>query len=159
MSEIKLLSYFRDQMLRFLDEIIEQFPDQPDFVFVRLVMKDKVPVDDMMGRFIQSILVEKHIVINRDLSFFKRDFVKGYENWENMNRIFNEVKKLYFSERLDEEEREVIWKWFDLFIKICEQYYVKYGIPDGWFIRDEDKDLPIILELNEKRRKYLQEHS
>ena len=57
------IAIFSAQMLRFLDEIIEQFPDQPDFVLVKLIMKDK-------EYFIEKFFNEdKHVLLIQIIKF------------------------------------------------------------------------------------------
>ena len=53
---IKLLLQFRDQMIRFLDELIEQFPSESQFIIIRIFFKDKIPVEDIIGNFIKQVL-------------------------------------------------------------------------------------------------------
>ena len=158
MSDLKLIGYFKKQVLRFVDEVIEQFPDKPDFLLVKLIVTDKIPLHDMMGRFMQQVLPDKDRIVNRDLFFFKSDFVKGYENWPNLNRIFTEVKDLYFSERLDDDERETIWKWVELFMRICEKYYIQFGEIEGWELKEEDLDNDCIKAMIAKRQEFLKTH-
>ena len=156
---LQLIAYFRDQLVKFIDEIIEQFPDKPDFVLVKLIVKDKVSMTDVMGRYIQTVIPEKDVIVNRNLDFFKKDFVKGYEDWPNLNRIFLEVKSLYFSDRLDDDERDTIWRWMDLFLRICEKYYIKYGPIEGWEIKEKDKSKPFVKEILDKREEFIRQNS
>lgn len=156
---LQLIAYFRDKLVNFIDEIIEQFPDKPDFVLVKLIVKDKVSMTDVMGRYIQTVIPEKDVIVNRNLDFFKKDFVKGYEDWPNLNRIFLEVKSLYFSDRLDDDERDTIWKWMDLFLRICEKYYIKYGPIEGWDIKEKDRNKPFVKEILQKREEYIRQNS
>ena len=39
-DRLYLLNEFRDQLVNFLDEIIEQFPRECDFVLIRMFIKD-----------------------------------------------------------------------------------------------------------------------
>ena len=43
-----------DELPKFLDEIIEQFPYEGDFVLIRMFIKDQIPVADILGRFIRE---------------------------------------------------------------------------------------------------------
>jgi hypothetical protein len=44
----------------------------------------------------------------------------------------NHFKDLWLSDKLDDNDRDIIWKWMDLFISIADKYYKKFGYVDGW---------------------------
>ena len=61
-KKLRLLEEFRNQLVNFLDELIEQFPMESDFVLIRMFIKDQVPVTDILGRFIRDLLPLKDVV-------------------------------------------------------------------------------------------------
>jgi len=130
-DKLLLMKEFRDQLVNFLDEIIEQFPLESDFVLIRMFIKDQVPVHDILGRFIRDILPLKNCVKERDEKFFLDNqilYTGGNINLEKMDHF----KKLWQSDDLDKEDKETIWKWMDCFILISNKYYQKYGKVYGW---------------------------
>lgn len=130
-DKLLLMKEFRDQLVNFLDEIIEQFPLESDFVLIRMFIKDQVPVHDILGRFIRDILPLKNCVKERDEKFFLDNqilYTGGNINLEKMDHF----KKLWQSDDLDKEDKETIWKWMDCFILISNKYYQKYGKVHGW---------------------------
>ena len=74
-QQLRILSIFKDQFITFLDELIAQFPSEPDLVIVRIFMKDQVPVADVLCHVIQEILPHEKKIISKDdngiLQFFK----------------------------------------------------------------------------------------
>lgn len=62
---------FRAHLIQFLDELIEQFPHEPNFVIMRIFIKDQVPVSSVIGRFIRDILPY------RDQALNQRDVFQG----------------------------------------------------------------------------------
>ena len=61
-NKLILMQKFRDQLVTFLDEIIDQFPTECDFVLIRMFIKDQIPVHDILGRFIRDILpLKEHV--------------------------------------------------------------------------------------------------
>ncbi len=135
MSEIQLLNEFRNQIVGFLDELIEQFPGScAEFVIIRIFVKDQIPLADVLGRFISEVLPFKDVIKKRDSDFFLNsrviyDAVGGAAaGTDNVNQL----KKLWESERLDDEDRETIWKWMDIFVFLAERYYKKFGAVPGW---------------------------
>lgn len=55
-KKISLIREFRMVLVSFLDELIEQFPHEGDFVIIRIFIKDQVPMADVLGRFIRDLL-------------------------------------------------------------------------------------------------------
>ena len=70
MSQIQILKIFKDQFITFLDELIAQFPREPDLVIVRIFMKDQVPIADIMCHIVQQILPHEARIKRKDESFF-----------------------------------------------------------------------------------------
>ena len=139
MSELQLLNEFRIQIVKFLDELIDQFPEScAEFVIIRIFVKDQIPLADVLGRFISEVLPFKKVIKNRDSNFFLEsrviyDAVGGSQaGADNVNQL----KILWESERLDDEDRETIWKWMDLFVLLAERYFKKYGAVAGWPVNE-----------------------
>ena len=130
-EKLTLMKDFREQLVNFLDEIIEQFPMESDFVLIRMFIKDQVPVHDVLGRFIKDILPLKDYVKRRDESFFLDNQILYIDGNINEDRI-DHFKNLWKSDSLDTDDKDTIWKWMDCFIKIANKYHLKYGSIKGW---------------------------
>ena len=48
-QKLKILNDFRNQLIDFLDEIIEHFPTESEFVIIRMFVKDQIPATDILG--------------------------------------------------------------------------------------------------------------
>ena len=70
MSQIQYLKSFKDQMVKFLDELIEKFYDEPAFILIRIFVKDKIPVTAVLGRFMKECLQYKSLVETRNDKLF-----------------------------------------------------------------------------------------
>ena len=114
---VKLLAELRSNIVTFLDELIDQFPSEGDLILARIFLKDQVPITDIMNAFITKALPVREKVKARDESFF-------LEN----NVLFERLdtgKVSYFKTlwtKLDDENRQIVWRWFDLFISIVDRY-------------------------------------
>jgi hypothetical protein len=128
---IRYMKEFRDQLVVFLDELIEQFPYEGDFVIIRIFIKDQLPIYDVIGRFIRDLLPLKEQVIKRDANFFIQNSLL-YTGASLAEEKVNHFKNLWLSNKLDDNDRDIIWKWMDLFISIAEKYYKKFGSVQGW---------------------------
>lgn len=130
-DHLHIVKEFRDQLVNFLDEIIEQFPRECDFVLIRMFIKDQVPIYDVLGRFIRDILPLKKYIDERDENFFLNHTILYTGGNINDDKI-DHFKTLWKSETLDEENREVIWQWMNCLFTIADKYYTRYGYVNGW---------------------------
>lgn len=129
--KISLMYEFRTQLLNFLDELIEQFPEESDLIIIRIFMKDQVPVYDVLGRFIRDLLPLKKEVDQRNESFFVENTILYTQHGIASNKV-NHFRNLWLSNKLDDADRDVIWKWMDLLNNIGQQYFQKFGYVPGW---------------------------
>lgn len=134
MSELKLLQTFKNQIIKFLDELIEQFPTDAEFVLIRVFVKDQIPLGDVLGRFIKECLPHHQQIKNKNESFFlESDIIVSALGGSKIGMdVMEKLKSLWRSERLDNDDRDMIWKWMGLFFQIAETYKTKYGYVVGW---------------------------
>lgn len=116
----QILSDFHSNIVTFLDELIEQFPLEADLIFVRLFLKDSVPHIDIMNTFIKECFPHKEAIAKRDDKLFLENDLSLFGNFSK-NKV-NHFRILWKSANLNDEDRCVIWKWFDTFIYLAEQY-------------------------------------
>lgn len=118
-SALNILERFKRGYVQFIDELLEQFPNEPDLIIIRVFFEDQVPVSVVADQFINHVLPLREMIQKRDEKFF-------IEN----NHIFGMIdtskvlhfKKLWTSNRLDKEDRDAIWRWFDTFCALADAY-------------------------------------
>ena len=130
-EKLIIMQEFRNQLVIFLDEIIELFPLEGDFVLIRMFIKDQVPIYDVLGRFIRDILPLKEFVDKRDESFFLNNTILYTGGNLNDDKI-DHFKKIWSSNMLDDENKEIIWQWMNCLFTIAEKYHKRYGLVSGW---------------------------
>ena len=118
-QHIKLLGEFRNNLVSFLDELIEQFPSEGDLVAARIFLADQVPIVDIMNTFIKRVLPIRDMAKARDEKFFLENDVLFAQASTSKVSYF---KELWSSSMLDNDDRQTIWRWFDLFISITDKY-------------------------------------
>ena len=119
MSKLQVLIDFKYSLVNFLDELIEQFPEEGDLVVARIFLNDQVPTEQIMNVVISKILPLKEMVKKKDEDFFINNNIL----FEQLNKDkVNRFKILWRSDRLDNEDRLVIWRWYELFISLAEKY-------------------------------------
>ena len=132
-NELGYLMDFKEQMVKFLDELIIQFPEEAAFYFIRIFVKDKIPVQDVLGRFMRDCLpYKKFIQEKNDLFFLNSDIIYNTYASEVGQDEMNKFKEMWTSGRLDEEDKECIWAWMILFFRLSMSYYNKFGCVSDW---------------------------
>lgn len=122
MNKLDILSHFHKQIIKFFDELIEQFPNEGDLVVARIFFTNKISPLDIMNIFIQKINSNEQqlrkMVKERNQEFFlKHNIFDALDK----NKV-NHFKKLWCSENIDTEDKNVIWSWIDLFIQLSDKY-------------------------------------
>jgi hypothetical protein len=134
MSELQLLQTFKNQIINFLDELIQQFPNQAEFVIIRVFVKDQIPLADVLGRFIKECLDFHDQIKQKDEKFFlESDIIVNALGGNQMGLdVMDKLRELWRSDSLDQEDRDMVWRWLDLFFNIAQKYKTKYGSVPGW---------------------------
>ena len=130
-QKLTILNEFRNQLINFLDEIIEHFPTEGDFVIIRMFVKDQIPATDILGRFIRDLLPFQEFVKSRNEEFFLENSLLYTGGKISSNKI-DHFSKLWKSDKLDELNKKIIWDWMDLFMKLANSYKTKFGYIRGW---------------------------
>lgn len=121
-SEIEILIQLKTQLVNFLDECIETFSQEPDFVIFRIFVKDQIPITDIMDYIIEKLCPSQEMVKNRDENFFlNQNFLFEKLDSKKTNKV-NHFKKLWLSPDTDKEDKEAIWRWFSTFIYLGNKY-------------------------------------
>ena len=127
-SEIEILTQLKTQLVNFLDELIESFPNEPDFVIFRIFVNDRIPITDIMKYITVKLCPLQDMVKNRDEQFFLNNNILFEKLSDNGNNKVNYFKRLWTSSSLDKEDKEIIWKWFQSFIFLGNKYLEKHKI-------------------------------
>ena len=122
MSELLILHEFKNNLITFFDELIDQFPNEADLVIIRIFLKDQISIEEVINIF--------NNIINRDNQKFKKMIKERNERFFLDSNIFDEIsktkvvhfKKLWRSDVLDKDDKEIIWKWIDSFVFLSEKY-------------------------------------
>ncbi len=116
---IQLLTLFKKNIISLFDELIETFPDEKDFILIRVVLKDQVPIQDIMNHFLQFVLPLKDRIKERDETLFTESDV-FYFGLDTIG--CKGLRGVWVDGKLDEDNKNVIWQWLDSFIVIVEKY-------------------------------------
>lgn len=122
MTNTEVLIQFKSGLITFIDELINQFPEETDFVLLRIYLKNQYPIEKVMNMFIMKILPLKEMVVQRNENFFLNHCHILDISTTNDEKKVNHFKKLWRADRLDDDDKQIVWKWFDSFIFLTEKY-------------------------------------
>lgn len=122
MSELQILSQFKNSLISFFDELIELFPEESDLIMIRIFLKDQIPIMEVMN--ILNFNINKNdaklkiqMEQHNEQFFLENNFLDGIDK----NKVLH-FKKLWKSPRLDNEDKAMIWKWIDSFLIMINKY-------------------------------------
>jgi hypothetical protein len=124
MSAEDILQEFKNQLVNFFDELINQFPSEGDLVVIRLFLSNQIPIRDVMNHFNYQLNKDnklfKNMIKNRDEQFFLENnlFEMNGANRDKMSHF----KRLWRSGVLDDEDKMVMWRWVDSFVYLTDKY-------------------------------------
>lgn len=122
MSEIELLAKLKKHLVSFLDELIELFPQEKDFVIFRIFVNDQVPITDIMNYITIKLCPLQDMVKSRDENFILNHNILFEKFDQKKSEKVNYFKNLWLSGVLTPHDKEIMWKWLLSFINIGNKY-------------------------------------
>lgn len=122
MSQSNLLATFRKTYLDFIDELIDQFPNESDLIIARVFFSDQVPVSLVIEKFIEKVLPHENQIKSRNEDYFLSE-----ENVFSTTHNKEVIKFRKLWPQLDKENREAVFQWFDAMIAITKIYKKNKG--------------------------------
>ena len=116
-EETILLEKFQKNLVRFFDELIEMFPNEKDFILIRILVKDQIPSTQIMSYF-EMVMMNKEIID----SIERRDdtFILSNVLFSKISK--SDVFKNLWEKHFDSDDKEMIWSWVDSFKTMTTQY-------------------------------------
>jgi hypothetical protein len=119
-TQIDILIKFKNILVLFIDELIEQFPYDSDLILCRIYIKDQIPVENIMKLFIIHFYPQKNLIEEKNELFFMEGTKSFFEHLKLKTNVF---KKIWTSDTLDDEDRTVIWEWINSLLTLVDKYY------------------------------------
>lgn len=140
MDDTQELYNFKTRMLEFIEELIRQFPQEPSFIIIRIFVSDKIPVKDVLGRFMKECLPYKDLIKSRNAEFFLHsDFMfEKYSSQVGTDEI-KHFRDMWDSDMMDDDDKNAVWLWLNMFIRMANKYYDKHGCIDDWQFNLEEE--------------------
>lgn len=102
---------FKQNVIDFIDVLIEYFPDIPKLVVGRILVSSQ---DDLqiIKIFIKNVHVHSDDIKNRNETFIHNVNVGFFEDG-----TFHDLW-----ETIQDQDKNIVWQWFDIFDTMCFQY-------------------------------------
>jgi len=107
------------QVLNLIDDILIITPNEPDVILIRLFFENQVEPERLMNEFIKWVHPWKDFIKRRDEKFFQdNEHIFGPLPTDKLKYL----KKRLNDGTLDPEDKDAIWKYFEVFISLMDKY-------------------------------------
>ena len=116
-NSLKILDKFQQSLVSFFDALIDMFPNEKEFILIRILVKDQIPSTQIMGYF-QMVASNQEImnsVKKRDDQFFLQNVL-----FSKINK--SDIFKNIWISKLESDDKQMIWKWVDSFMGMTKEY-------------------------------------
>ena len=125
----QVLSIYKQSIVAFMDELIDQFPKETGLILARIFLKDQIPIEVTMKNFIFKLEKNnghlKKMVAEKNEQFFIDNDIfsieSGGDSYSLSGGTVNHFRKLWLSD-LDKDDQETMWKWFESFVVLADKY-------------------------------------
>lgn len=132
-KKFELQVKFKNNMLKFIDELIDLCPDRGEFFMVKVFVRDNVPLPEIIERFADIVLPYTSQIKEKNQDFFLTttalyDSMTGFEYMrenDNGKMLIESTRKLW-SEKFDDDDKNACWKWLNLFVILAKKYKDNY---------------------------------
>ena len=124
LSKIEILRLFREKIIDFFDALIEQFPNEGDFIMLRILVED-APVEATIKNFYKVVFPHSEMITSKNEKFFLEkcpEILKSIPGSSIETNKIEHFKRVWLSPILTDEDKEQMWKWFNLFLNLSQQY-------------------------------------
>ena len=122
MNKIELIDLFNKSFNDFLDILIDKFPKEQDFILINILLNtQRLKHSDIMLNLSNILIPNKQLILDKSPDFFINKVSHMFYGINEHINSSNSFKRIW--NHLQDEEREMMWKWFKLFLNICSEYY------------------------------------
>lgn len=117
MDQTSLLKKYKTTLIKFIDDLMIQFPEEGELIIGRVLIKDQIPIEQILDSMTERLLPYIPKIKSRDEAFFlnEDDVFSGLDVGKTIK-----FKKIWKSARLSTEDRDAIWKWIDLLVRFAK---------------------------------------
>jgi hypothetical protein len=120
LSTLEILHLYKTNVIKFLESLVELFPEESDLIVVRILFENQIPIEESMKKLCLKVIPSSAMIKARDAEFFIKN-ANNIFSGADTDRVFH-WKEMWNSKRLDKADKENIFKWLDLFLGLAEMY-------------------------------------
>jgi hypothetical protein len=110
----------------FINDLFNIFPQNKEIALLKEKYYFAKDIDNkiIISYFVQYIYPHKQRIISQDETFFLEG--GGQEELKESNglKFRDNIKNLWLNE-MSEENKSIIWKYFKIFVVLCEKYIIE----------------------------------
>ncbi len=119
MNKVELINLFNKNFNEFLDILIDKFPKEQDFIVINILLNtNRLSSSDLIHNFSNVLIPNKQLILDKSPDFFINKTSNLFYGIQLTS--ISSFKPIW--NRLHSEERELLWRWFKLFLNICIEY-------------------------------------
>jgi len=113
----QILEQFKKTLISFLDELISQFSNDSELIFMRIMVKDQISTKKLMNHFLLKLVEGREKIKERNDEIFKSDFF----TFGKINGL-KRIKQMWIRNEIHKDDKETIWTWLDVIVILCDKY-------------------------------------
>lgn len=118
----KYLDLLKRELVVFIDELCLLLPEENDLIMVKVLIEDVIPPEKIMKYIYENLVPFEEFVKNKDERFFlERCVLFDQLSTDDVKKV-DYFKQIWKNEK-DENNKEMIWTWFEQFILLSKKYY------------------------------------
>jgi len=119
-DRIKVIEVFKNNLVNFIEILIEQFPTETDLIIIRTFFLEMCSAVDIINYFSHKLLnnkVKTMIEKQNDQFFIENDTL--FSDIKNKQKVFH-FKNVWLT--ATDNKKKSIWQWFNKLVRIAEIY-------------------------------------
>jgi len=119
-DRIKVIEVFKNNLVNFIEILIEQFPTETDLIIIRTFFLEMCSSVDIINYFSHKLLnnkVKTMIEKQNDQFFIENDTL--FSDIKNKQKVFH-FKNVWLT--ATDNQKKSIWQWFNKLVRIAEIY-------------------------------------
>jgi hypothetical protein len=121
MTKSEIMRHFRENLIVFVDALVEKFPQEYDLHLLRLVIED-APIEPIIVDFGQIIIPYADMVMSRNDIFFLEKCSTLLKGIVPDTVELDHFKRIWLSSDFSPDDRNQLWRWFRLFLNLAQKY-------------------------------------